>query len=197
MYKCATGVPALASDTVLFLLSAPQMLLKPRIGTGSTVANSAVDTLKLSIVSRVIPAAVVGFIDTFSYNYTTQVFAMRASAPNAADMIVEGVNTLVYVPAHVNRKPSELVVGGVAKLSHVVTQPDGSWIVEVAVEAAAEGNEGEYTVQLGDDAAGSALAALPRAADRLAAMIVQDDVATEVQVGAALQALGATQDTAQ
>eukprot|EP01043_Picozoa_sp_COSAG02_P018329 COSAG02_NODE_854_length_16499_cov_76.082561_17_plen_163_part_00 len=157
------------------------------------VENSAVDTLKLSIVSRVIPAAVVGFIDTFSYNYTTQVFAMRAFAPNAADMIAEGVNTLIYVPAHVNRKPSELAVGGVAKLSHVVTQPDGSWIVEVAVEAVAEGNVGEYTVQLGDDDAGNALAALPRATDRLAAMIVQDDVATEVQLRAALQALGATQ----
>jgi hypothetical protein len=164
-----------------------------RIGTGSTVENSAVDTLKLSIVSRVIPAAVVGFIDAFSYNYTTQVFAMRASAPNAADMNAEGVNTLVYVPAHVNRKPSELVVGGVAKLSHVVTQPDGSWIVEVAVEAVANGDVGEYTVQLGDDAAGNALAALPRAADRLAAMMAQDDVATEAQVGAALRAQGATE----
>jgi hypothetical protein len=57
----------------------------------------------------------------------------------------------------------------------------------------ANGDMGEYTVQLGDDAAGNALAALPRAADRLAAMMAQDDVATEAQVGAALRALGATQ----
>jgi len=157
-----------------------------------------VDTLKLSIVSRVIPSAVVGFIDAFSYNYTTQVFAMRAIAPPDADAVADGVNTLVYVPAHVKRKPSEVVVGGAAKLSHVVTQPDGSWIIEVVVAAKGAaartvGEGREYTVQLGDDAAGSALAVLPRAADRrLVVATAQDNATAEVETGAAaLRALAA------
>ena len=120
-------------------------LFKCAVGPdNATVPNGVVDTAKLAVVSRVIPTAVVGTIHSFSYNDTTQVFEMRAAAPGAD--AEPGVNTLVYVPAHVARQPSEVSVGGAAKLDRVERQPDGSWIIEVAVAA----GPGDYTVRLGE-----------------------------------------------
>lgn len=155
-----------------------------------TDPNGAVDTAKLAVVSRVIPWAVVGYIHAFSYNSTTQVFAMRAESVAAtmgtdARAASDGdfTTTLVYVPAHVRRRPSEVTVGGVATLSHVVAQPDGSWIVCVAVD----NRVGEYTVQLGDGD-GRALRALPseNASGQVAAL---ESLATETALDAAYRAM--------
>jgi hypothetical protein len=67
-----------------------------------------VDGVKLAVVSRVIPLAVVGQIGAFSYNSSTQVFAMQATTTtNTTNTNLEAAaatvtaKTLIYVPAHV------------------------------------------------------------------------------------------------
>lgn len=159
-----------------------------------TDSNGLVWPQKLAVISRVIPTAVVGHIDTFSYNGTTQIFAMRAAAPITRELLATGddiVNTLVYVPAHVTRKPSEVVVGGAAKLDRITKQPDGSWIIEVAI-LVQEGHELEYTVQLGDET-GEALAALPHTLGTVGAESGADSavpaVAQREKVSAALRSM--------
>eukprot|EP01047_Picozoa_sp_COSAG01_P009164 COSAG01_NODE_372_length_17995_cov_16.957812_22_plen_230_part_00 len=131
LYKCASGAAA------------------------ATDPNGLVDGVKLAVVSRVIPWAVVGQISAFSYNSSTQVFAMQATTftdntktnLKAAAATVTA-KTLIYVPAHVRWSASEVVVRGAAKLSQVASQPDGSRIIEVAVATAT--TRAVYTVQLGD-----------------------------------------------
>ena len=91
------------------------------------------------------------------------------------------------------RTPSEVKVRGAAKLAGVVTQPDGSWIIEVEL---AEGGRGEYTVQLGD-ATGSALAELrgAEAEDGGGKDLAVAAVAGEDEVRAAVRALASAQQT--
>ena len=111
---------------------------------------------KRDILSRVLPVAVVGQLLSFRYASDNQTFAMRARAPAATvsqltdpDGTNPPVNTLVYIPTHVSTPSDSVTVTGGCKISSIVTQPDGSRLLSVTVDAEAP-PESEYTVQFGD-----------------------------------------------
>ena len=125
----------------------------PPPGAPVGAPNGPVRPDYLEQLSRVLPLATAGRLDSFAYNTTIQVFAMSATAPaGGVDGAARGTppptppaSSLVYIPAHIARPDSDLAVGGSARLAGVERQPDGSRLVTVAVR----NDGGGYTVRLG------------------------------------------------
>jgi len=121
---------------------------------------------------------------------------MRALAPGAAADTTTRIRTnpwparlttLVYVPAHVDRVPAELVFGGAAKLGRIVLQPDRSWIAEVAVQDIVSG--AEYTVTLGPKKASAVALAALRRSSRFTGLSALPPRATDEVIAGAYRAL--------
>ena len=120
----------------------------PAEGAPAGTPNGQLRPDYVAQVSRVLPLATVGTLDSFRYNAflnTTQIFAMQATAPAADSAAGLDAESLVYIPAHVDRADGELEASGSAKLAGVDRQPDGSRVVRVAVVR----DGGKYKVTLG------------------------------------------------
>ena len=76
---------------------------------------------------------------------------MQATAPAADSASGLDAESLVYIPAHVDRVDGELQASGSAKLAAVERQRDGSRLVRIAVVR----DGGKYTVTLGGERRGA------------------------------------------
>ena len=100
-------------------------------GDGSTAPaqNGPLIASRVKFLSRVVPRAIAGHLDSFRYEPDDRSFTMAATADGPVRRGRRDQETVLFIPATVHGAVS---VGGSAVIDQVVTAPDGSRLVSIA-----------------------------------------------------------------